>query len=105
MAFPLSSTRLGAMALTATERQAVVDAHNNYRQLVASGSETNKNGAKLQPAADMSKIVRALRLEPPSIENSCRFTTAESRRSRRSGPPDANSSIRPPATGPARTFT
>ncbi|KAH7693876.1 venom allergen-like protein vap-2, partial [Aphelenchoides avenae] len=45
------------MALTATERQGVVDVHNNYRALVASGKEVNKDGKPLKAAADMSKIV------------------------------------------------
>ncbi|KAH7697272.1 hypothetical protein AAVH_35645, partial [Aphelenchoides avenae] len=46
----------GALALTDTERAAVVDIHNTYRQRVASGNEPNKDGTKLPTATDMNQI-------------------------------------------------
>ncbi|KAH7702472.1 venom allergen-like protein vap-2, partial [Aphelenchoides avenae] len=46
-----------SFALTDTERATVLDAHNNYRQSVASGNAPNKDGTKLPQAADMNKLV------------------------------------------------
>ncbi|KAH7724950.1 venom allergen-like protein vap-2 [Aphelenchoides avenae] len=46
----------GANALTDADRKVALDAHNNYRKTLASGSAVNKGGAKLLQGADVNLL-------------------------------------------------